>query len=235
MKNIESLFSSIEIFDNPLTRTFNDKIRKRVIFTISGPSGVGKDAIINWILSEYSAEFIKPVAFTTRKPRPGDIEGKDYYFIDKEKFEELKKNGEIFEYTDVHGNFYGFTNSEIERSISTGKTPICNVDEEGMRQIQENMNGDFNIFKTFFLPPNAQELKKRLVGRDGRWAGSRDDKGNKKISDVRKRFFESSHWIRRAQDGTMEYDAFLVNNDLESTKILIFSTFRKIINGELGR
>lgn len=225
----ESVF---QIEENPLTEKLKDGVRRNVIFTVTGASGVGKDRIFNSII-EWSEIYIKPVSFTTRKQRLWEVPWKDYYFTSVEEFEKLKEAWEIFEYTTVSANFYGYTNMEMKRIFETWKIPICIVDEVWARCIWENLGGDFEVFKIFVLPPTAMELKKRLVWRDGRWEGYKDGSGKKQPTAAIKRFSESKHWIRRAKDGTIKYDGFLVNNDLDGAVRLVRRVFEDILNGTL--
>lgn len=205
-----------------------ERTRKNVIFTITWPSWVWKSVVIEPIL-EWSEKFINPTAFTTRNPRHWEINWREYYFITKKKFEKLKINWEIFEYGFNNGNFYWYTNKEMKRIFDSWKTPICNVDEEWVRQIWEKVDENYDVFKIFILPPAAKELKNRLVWRDWRWNGYLDKEGNKQKTNAIKRFSESKNWIKRAISWDIEYDAFLVNKSLSWSIDLIKKAFDDVI------
>jgi len=233
-----------EIHDTSLTNKLCDWVKRDVIFTITWASWVGKDRILNSIL-ETEEKYIKPVSFTTRKPRPWEIEWVDYYFITEDEFQRLLHEWEIFEHTLLVWWIYWYTNKELERVFATWKIPVCIVDEVWVHEICDNIKWDMNVFKTFILPPKAIELRGRLKWRElEHWIKEHLKKNNKLSRDdliwikkdirkpIKTRFSESKHWIRKAKSEDI-YDWFLVNDDLDWAITILKETFEKILDWKL--
>lgn len=128
----------------------------------SGPSGVGKGTVHAEILKrcenmDYS------ISITTRKPRCGEIDGKDYFFVTKEKMLQMIDNDELLEYADVFGNFYGTPKAYVEKQLAAGRDVLLEIDVQGALQIKEKMPEALLIF---IAPPNMDELERRLRGRN---------------------------------------------------------------------
>lgn len=228
------------IKDTSLTKKLSDWVKRNVMFTITGASWVGKDTILNSILKN-SDKYIKPVSFTTRLPRPWEIEWVDYYFISMDKYWGLKKNWEVFNNTIVSNNIYWYTKKELERVFETWKTPLCIVNEDWMNEISKNSKWDICVFKTFILPPSARELVKRLKLREFENSLNYHLKNHETISredlflikkesreSTKKRFSESKDWIRRAL-GEEIYDWFLINDDVEWAAKILEEIYNKVL------
>jgi len=139
-------------FKNFMTKTPSARGK---IFFFSGPSGVGKGTLINY-LRETKTDWIFPPSCTTRAPRPGEIDGETYFFITKEEFEARIKKGDFLEYAHVHGDtYYGTLKAEILEPIAEGKTVIREFDVQGFSQARERL--DRNDFVSIFLRP-AEDL-----------------------------------------------------------------------------
>ncbi len=138
------------------------------------------------------------VSVTTRKPRPGETDGKDYHFISREQFDHMGEAGELLEYAEVFGNGYGTPLAPVEKWLSQGKDVLFDIDWQGTQQIHARMRDD--LVRVFILPPSAEELRSRLVRRNQNSA-----------SVVAKRMAEASneisHWA--------EYDFVLINDNLD--------------------
>ncbi len=134
------------------------------IFIVSAPSGTGKTTILKRLVSEIP-NLVFSVSVTTRKPRPGEVSGKDYYFVSTEKVLEMFKNEEFLEWAMVHGNFYGTPVWEVENKIRSGKSVIVDVDIKGFMRIKRKYPDSVSIF---ILPPSIEELKNRLLKREGK-------------------------------------------------------------------
>ncbi len=132
------------------------------ILVLSGPSGAGKSTIIN-NASENIGEYYFSISTTTRKPREGEKNGVDYYFVTHEEFEEGIKAGEFLEYATVHGNYYGTSLKPVNDALSQGKLVIFDIDIQGHRLVRAKM-GDF-VTSAFITPPTLRELEKRLYAR----------------------------------------------------------------------
>jgi len=140
------------------------KEKKRgLLIVVSGPSGAGKDTVCNKLVDEQRNIWIS-VSMTSREPRKNEVNGKDYFFITKEEFEEKIKNEEFLEYAVVHNNqYYGTPKSKIEEKLSNGIDVILVIDIQGALKIKEQIEEALFIF---ILPPSMEELKKRLIERN---------------------------------------------------------------------
>ena len=130
------------------------------LFIISGPSGAGKGTICQRLVEESKVEI--SVSMTTRNPRPGEIDGKSYYFTEREDFlTEIEKGG-FLEYAEVYGNFYGTPREKVIEKLSNGVDVVLEIDIQGALKVKEAYpNGIF----IFILPPSMAELRKRITGR----------------------------------------------------------------------
>ncbi len=164
---------------------------------LSSPSGAGKTTLVK-LLSERKG-FITSISHTTRTPRSNEVDGKDYYFINNEKFEKMINNGEFLEYAKVFNNFYGTTKLNLYEELNKGNNVIFDIDWQGTNQIlSRNLKNKLLTF--FILPPSRAELFKRLSNRDMK---------DKLIAEERMKQFDKDvlHW--------KDYDYVIINNDLE--------------------
>ena len=132
------------------------------LFIISAPSGTGKTTILKKVISEME-NIMFSVSHTTRTPRPGEKEGVDYYFVEKDAFQKMLEKELFYEWAEVHGNLYGTSRYAVQEIIDQGKDIILDIDVQGGLQAMDKV-GDKGIF-IFILPPSLQELEKRLVNR----------------------------------------------------------------------
>jgi len=135
--------------------------KKGKLIVISGPSGTGKGTVINKLL-KLRPEFAFSVSATTRKSRPGEIDGKSYYFLTQEKFRQMIDNDEFLEYAEYIGEYYGTPKEPIEKFIDSGTTVILDIEVKGAKQVMEKMPDAVTIF---IIAPNMEELENRLRGR----------------------------------------------------------------------
>ena len=164
---------------------------------LSSPSGAGKTTLVK-LLSERKG-FTISISHTTRTPRSNEVNGKDYHFIDNQKFEKMINKQEFLEYAKVFNNFYGTTKSSVYDQLSKGNDVIFDIDWQGTNQIISHKLR--NKLLTFFvLPPSREELFKRLSNRDMK---------DKLIAEERMKQFDKDvlHW--------KDYDYVIINNDLE--------------------
>jgi guanylate kinase len=145
--------------------------RGRVI-VISGPSGVGKTCLYKRLLSEMSDTLQFSISATTRTPRANELNGIDYYFMNKDEFKEKIKKNEFVEWAEVYGNYYGTLKAEIDRITNCGKNCLLDVDVQGGLNISKALPQTNLIF---IFPPSMKELKRRIMERNT------DDKKNIKI------------------------------------------------------
>ena len=137
-------------------------MQKGAILVLSGPSGAGKSTIIN-AASEQIGEYYFSISTTTREPRVGEVDGVDYFFVNKEDFEEDIKAGNFLEYAQVHGNYYGTSLKPVREALDVGKLVIFDIDVQGHRLVRAKMN-DITT-SAFITPPTLDALEVRLRAR----------------------------------------------------------------------
>jgi len=168
-----------------------------IMVILSSPSGAGKTTLVK-LLSERKG-FVISISHTTRTPRSNEVHGKDYYFVNREKFEKMIKNNEFLEYAKVFNNFYGTTKLNIIDELSKGNNVIFDIDWQGTNQIiSQKLKNKLLTF--FILPPSREELFKRLSNRDMK---------DKLIAEERMKQFDKDvlQWNN--------YDYVIINSDLE--------------------
>lgn len=131
------------------------------VLVLSGPSGAGKDTVIDELIKQ-DKDTVISISMTTRKPRPGEVDGKDYYFVSKEEFEENIKKGEMLEYAKYGDNYYGTPMKPIRSWCADGKTVILKIEVQGARKIKEKWP---DVCTMFLMPPSVYALRQRLEGR----------------------------------------------------------------------
>ena len=135
---------------------------KGLLIVLSGPSGVGKGTVRQAIFSRGEREFIYSISATTRKAREGEVDGKDYFFKEREEFERMIADNELLEYTGYVGNYYGTPIDYVRRTLDTGKDIFLEIEVQGAMQVKERMPEGIFIFLT---PPDMTELESRIVNR----------------------------------------------------------------------
>ncbi len=180
--------------------TSNNEIERRgIMFVLSSPSGAGKSTISRAMLERHDS-LIMSVSATTRQPRPGEVEGTDYYFIDKAEFDRMVADGEMLEHAQVFDNFYGTPKAPVEAALSVGMDVMFDVDWQGTQQLGGNAKGD--LVSVFILPPSMAELERRLTERA-------QDSAEVVKKRMAKAADEMSHY--------REYDYIILNDDLEES------------------
>ena len=139
----------------------NNKEKQPILLVLSGPSGVGKDAVLSR-MRELREPYHFTVTATTRTKREGEKEGKDYIFISSKKFQELIKSGGFLEWAEVYGNYYGVPKDQVKSALGEGKDVIIKIDVQGAQTIKKLASEALYIF---LAPPNSQQLEKRLTER----------------------------------------------------------------------
>ncbi|MBN9268568.1 MAG: guanylate kinase [Hyphomicrobium sp.] len=177
--------------------------RRGVMLVLSSPSGAGKTTLAKALLAAEPALVIS-VSVTTRKPRPGEVDGQDYHFIDAAAFEQLKEAGELLEWAHVHGNLYGTPRGPVMEALNAGRDVLFDIDWQGAQQLAASAPVD--LVRVFVLPPSAAALGQRLHAR----AQDGADVVARRLSAAGE---EISHWP--------EYDYVVVNDVVaESLSIL---------------
>jgi guanylate kinase len=163
------------------------------MLVLSSPSGAGKSTISRALLDKHP-DLTMSVSATTRPMRPGEVEGKDYFFIDTAKFEAMAEDGEFLEHAKVFDNYYGTPRGPVEAALKSGKDVLFDVDWQGTQQLRQNARDD--LASIFILPPSVDELERRLYAR----AQDPEDVVKRRMA---KATSEMSHWA--------EYDYIIVN------------------------
>jgi guanylate kinase len=174
-------------------------LRRGLMFVLSSPSGAGKTTLSRALMAEDSG-ITMSVSATTRSPRPGEIDGVDYYFVSHDQFQSMVAENALLEWATVFGNRYGTPRAPVEAALQDGRDVLFDIDWQGTQQLQQT-DAASDLVRVFILPPDLAELERRLRARNtdhpdviaGRMARARD---------------EISHWG--------EYDYILVNDDAET-------------------
>jgi guanylate kinase len=171
--------------------------RRGLMLVLSSPSGAGKTTLSRRLL-ESDTEIDMSVSATTRKPRPGEVNGKDYYFLSTEDFGIMRNRGEFLEHAKVFGNYYGTPRKPVEEALARGHDVLFDIDWQGTQQLDETAPED--LVKVFILPPSAQDLEKRLEKRA-------QDPADVVAVRMAKASDEISHY--------QEYDYIIINENID--------------------
>ena len=167
------------------------------LFVIAAPSGAGKTTLVQKLLERNPGlEF--SVSYTTRQKRKTEVDGRDYFFVDKDRFLQLQEQGEMLESAKVFGNFYGTGRKQVQQHLGKGNHVILEIDWQGARQVRESMPGSISIF---ILPPSSPELERRLRDR-------RTDSDEVIANRLKEARGDMSHWD--------EFDYVIINDDLDT-------------------
>ena len=169
---------------------------KGVLFVFSGPSGVGKDTVLELFLRE-NLTTVKSISATTRPMREGEVDGRDYFFLTEERFEQMIAAGQMLEYARYGGSYYGTPRAFVEEELKAGRNVILKIEVQGAFQVRRLMPEAVLIF---VMPPSFAELRRRLTGR-----------GTDSQESIRRRLKTAVEEIACAKD----YDYIIVNDDLE--------------------
>jgi len=184
--------------------------RRGLMFVLSSPSGAGKTTLSR-LLIERMGGLKMSVSATTRPMRPGEVNGKDYSFVDKATFEAMTKAGELLEWATVFDNSYGTPRGPVEAALSAGQDVLFDIDWQGTQQLHQKASVD--VVRVFILPPSAADLEKRLHSR----AQDSDEVIRKRMS---RASHEMSHWA--------EYDYIVINHDVDEA----FAEVQSILKAE---
>jgi len=184
--------------------------RRGLMLALSSPSGAGKTTLSRKLL-ESDPQITMSVSATTRKPRPGEVEGRDYYFVSTEDFGLMRNRSEFLESAKVFDNYYGTPRAPVENALSLGHDVLFDIDWQGVQQLDEVAHED--LVKVFVLPPSAQDLERRLNARA-------QDSAEVVAARMAKASDEISHY--------QEYDYIIINDDVERA----FGELRSILQAE---
>ncbi len=173
--------------------------RRGLLLVLSSPSGAGKTTLSRRLI-DADGEIDMSVSVTTRAPRPGEVDGKDYRFLDEAAFKRMREAGELLEWARVFDHFYGTPRAPVETAISNGHDILFDIDWQGAQQLSEKKKHD--VVRVFILPPSATVLSNRLRAR----AQDPEPVVKRRMAEASD---EISHWP--------EYDYVIVNADLEAS------------------
>jgi guanylate kinase len=167
-----------------------------VLYIISAPSGAGKTSLVKALLKADPAIRLS-VSYTTRAPRPGESDGRDYHFVSHQQFEKMLADGEFLEHAEVYGNFYGTSKGSIGRDLNAGHDVLLEIDWQGAEQVRQHFPQSASIF---ILPPSFGALRTRLAGR-----------GQDSDEVIERRLAAAAHDVAHAE----AFDYIIVNDDFD--------------------
>lgn len=174
----------------------NPTPRNGVLYIVSAPSGAGKTSLVKALLKSDPAIRLS-VSYTTRAPRPGESDGRDYHFVGREQFEKMLADGEFLEHAEVYGNFYGTSKGSIARDLNAGRDILLEIDWQGAAQVRGHFPQSASIF---ILPPSFGALRTRLAGR-----------GQDSDQVIERRLAAAAHDVAHAE----AFDYIIVNDDFD--------------------
>ena len=190
--------------------SFDGVERRGLMFVLSSPSGAGKTTLSR-LLIERMPGLRMSVSATTRQMRPGEVDGRDYHFVDRARFEDMAKRNELLEWATVFDNRYGTPRAPVEAALSAGQDVLFDIDWQGTQQLREKARQD--VVSVFILPPSAADLEKRLHTR----AQDSDEVIRGRMS---RASHEMSHWA--------EYDYIVINRNIDDA----FAEVQSILKAE---
>ena len=188
----------------------NNQSSKPLMLVLSSPSGAGKTTLSKKI-QQSDSTFRISVSHTTRKSRPNEVDGVDYHFIDKEKFKDLLNKKAFYEHSIIFGNYYGTSKTGVDEIVKKNCNVLFDIDWKGAKQLSEFK--ELNLLKIFILPPNKEELEKRLIARN------QDGKES-----IKKRLLAYSEDIKHAD----EYDHVIINDNVGTCFNETKNTFNRL-------
>lgn len=171
--------------------------RKGILIVVSGFSGAGKGTLVKRLIEEYD-NYALSISATTRAPRPGEKDGREYFFVKKEQFEQEIEKNELIEYARYCDNYYGTPRKYVEKQLADGKDVILEIEIQGALKVRKQYP---DALLLFVIPPSAKELRRRLTGR----GTETEDVINKRM-----------HRAAEEAEGIEQYEYIIVNDDLET-------------------
>jgi guanylate kinase len=187
-----------------MTQKLLGNLSKGFVFVLSAPAGTGKTTLVRMLSQEFPCIY-ESISCTTRPPRPGEIDGKDYYFLSKKEFENEIRQGDFLEYAEVFGYYYGTSQTHVFKQQEMGKHVFLVIDTQGAMQLKKK---NFPAVYIFLSPPSLEELKERLIGRK-----------TENMEAIEKRL----SWARAEIEMMANYDYHIVNDNLSQAYIVLRS------------
>ena len=187
---------------------------KGVLYIVSAPSGAGKTSLVKALLKADPAIRLS-ISYTTRAPRPGEVGGRDYHFVSRERFEAMLGQQEFLESAEVYGNYYGTSRAGIQRDLDTGRDILLEIDWQGAAQVKQHFTDAVSIF---ILPPSFNALRTRLAGR-----------GQDNIEVIERRLAAAAEDVSHAD----RFDYIIVNDDFDEALLDLAAIARSVrLTGE---
>ena len=180
-----------------------------ILYIISAPSGAGKTSLVKALLKANSGIRLS-VSYTTRTPRSGEVEGRDYHFVSREQFEGMLANQEFLESAEVYGNYYGTSKTGIERDLATGRGILLEIDWQGAAQVRQHFIDAVSIY---ILPPSFSALRTRLTGR-----------GQDSPAVIEQRLAAAAEDVSHAEG----FDYIIVNDDFDEALLDLTAIARSV-------
>lgn len=180
-----------------------------VLYIVSAPSGAGKTSLVKALLKNDQAIRLS-VSYTTRAARPGEVDGRDYHFVDRHRFEQMLAEGEFLEHAEVYGNYYGTSKGSISRDLNAGHDILLEIDWQGADQVKDHFPQSASIF---ILPPSFSALRTRLKGR-----------GQDSDEVIERRLAAAAHDVAHAE----AFDYIMVNDDFEHALLDLVAITRSV-------
>ena len=173
--------------------------RRGLMLVMSAPSGGGKTTITRRLL-ELDSHVSVSISATTRVKRQGEVDGQHYFFVSRDKFQDMIKNGEFLEHAEIYGQFYGTPKAPVEKALAAEKDVLFDIDWQGLQSLKNMMPGD--VASIFIMPPNRVELERRLRGR-----------GQDSEENLRRRLDTVAQEVTHS----LEYDYIIINRDIDKS------------------
>ena len=198
-----------------------DVKRQGILFSVVGPAAGGKTTLCRRLLDHFGSTLNYSVSVTSRPKRPGEIEGKSYHFVSRAEFERHIKQGDLFEWEEVHGNLYGTLRNVLMDAVSTGQDLLLAIEVRGALAVKQKLPQ--NAVNIFVVPPSYAELKARLLGR----GAIAEEDFKRRIQTARQEY----QTLLEQMAGPNGFDYFVLNDDLERAVELL----KAIVTAERAR
>ena len=187
-------------------------MKKGLLIVFSGPSGVGKGTIIKELMNDENLNLVYSISMTTRAPREGEVDGVNYFFVSKERFNEAIYNDELLEHACFVDNFYGTPKAYVEKMRNEGKNVLLEIETVGAKQVMNHYEDDKCCVSVFIVPPSIEELESRIRGRK-----------TESEEVIKKRIFKATQELRE----TYRYQHVVCNDNIENAVMKVKDIINK--------
>ncbi|MDD6004068.1 MAG: guanylate kinase [Erysipelotrichaceae bacterium] len=187
-------------------------MKKGLLIVFSGPSGVGKGTIIKELMNDENLNLVYSISMTTRAPREGEVDGVNYFFVSKERFNEAIYNDELLEHACFVDNFYGTPKAYVEKMRNEGKNVLLEIETVGAKQVMNHYEDDKGCVSVFIVPPSIEELESRIRGRK-----------TESEEVIKKRIFKATQELRE----TYRYQHVVCNDNIENAVMKVKDIINK--------